>query len=419
MRYLILILIMIVSVPVYAEPEDKKASEVSATSSATLPGPSTEPAASVVTKPTATATELGKLQIEFDKIVNNNRKEIEKLQEQIAALKTDGQDPKKKIEQLQTRIDLLEQLNQQRQKNIRNLDQIRFETGKNILNVLIEKSSTLKVATGLGVSLSGFQSTLNPMNDTSFVSEIKNLQAGLNKVNSKVLDSPAISGLMANPYVSLVMSVVTVFVSDTPIFGADAKAQERLTQLKNVICVTDFTSKTVSDFQLIDSGIGKLDERLRAFNTTTKKERFKNYAATVAYDHDWDKYQVDKLKDGQDPVTSLTDTFFKALPDSSLADSTPQGISRLRYQVENVKMYIAEYESLIQEVNNFYSVFASIISKNAQMPTSSMCSANPSITNIKSSLSALLPTVAQAKKDFESAYIVSIPPESRRVLFSR
>jgi len=47
-----------------------------------------------------------------------------------------------------------------------------------------------------------------------------------------------------------------------------------------------------------------------------------------------------------------------------------------------------------------------------------MCSANPSILRAQTDLKALLPKVNRAKDDFGSAYLTSIPPESRKVLFS-
>jgi len=373
----------------------------------------TTPTAPTQSTPPTTSVELGQLQVQFQRALDDNKKRIDDLQRDIQRLKSNKPPSDTAlIEQLKQRIDLLEELNKQRQQNARKLDQIRFETGKGILNVLVEKSATLQVASGLGTALSGYQSTLNPMSDATFAAGVTKLTGTLRDGNDTVMNAANSTGLLANPYVSLVMTVVSVFASRN-------RPAEKVTQLRDVVCVADYSSRTINDFQFIDNSIKNLDERVRAFNSITRNDRFKNYAAAVAYDGTWDKYRDEKKASGDDPVTKLTATFFAGLPvQVAPADPLPDGLGRMRYQVESVKAYVAEYEALLHQIDDFYNSFAAIVEKDASLSSPAMCSANPSILRAQTDLKALLPKVNRAKDDFGSAYLTSIPPESRKVLFS-
>jgi hypothetical protein len=83
-----------------------------------------------------------------------------------------------------------------------------------------------------------------------------------------------------------------------------------------------------------------------------------------------------------------------------------------------VKSYVADYEALLHQIDDFYNSFTAIVEKDASMNVSALCTGNPSISRAQTDLKALLPKVTRAKSDFASAYLTSIPPESRKVLFS-
>jgi hypothetical protein len=358
------------------------------------------------------AAELRSLEVEFQKALDQNRQKIDDLQKQIAAIEAGAAaNEKTQIDLLRSRIDLLERFNQQRQNSERQLDQLRFETGRSVISFLIEKSGSLKVATGLAASLSDFQVSLNPSNDEDFRDNIQKLIPRIRDNNGPVLSAAQTGGFLANPYVSLAMSVVSVFMSN----GAQS---DKLGHLRNVVCVAEFTSETTPDYRFVDNTVKALDERVSAFNRAMR-ERFVTYASTVKYTHSWDEYRTDRMKFGSDPITTFAETFFKGLPQPSANDPVSAELKVVRYQIANVRDYIAEYESLLQQISAFYDGFEAIVKKNSVATATPFCNANPSIIRVKTRLEGLQPKVVKAKGDFVDAYMKpTIPPESRRALFA-
>ncbi len=287
------------------------------------------------------------------------------------------------------------------------IDKVRYLAGEKIQKVILHNAATLRVSTALGASLSQFQTALNPAADENFRKELEKLKQKVSKGTGSFLEKVQTSGWLSSPIVSLAVSFGTFLAGDI--------AQDKLDQYSNVICLSQFVSQNVADIQVVDQQIRILDSRVDEFY---KKgiERFRDYANVIKFSGGYKEVLTTIQNTSQDPLRLQADVFFASLPKRrSSIEALSSDYVALRFQIDKVKEYIAEYELLLKDVNAFFGMFHQIV-LNA-VKSGSDCAEKQSIRNARETLNNLASNIANAQSSFETAYIGSVSAESKRVLY--
>ena len=317
------------------------------------------------------------------------------------------------VKQTNEKITTLENSIQESGKAAVDIDKIRYLTGEEIQKVIVHNAATLRVSTMLGAALSEFQRTMNPANDDDFRKELDKLQSKVSKGRGVFLQRLRDAGMFANPILSLAVSTSTFLVESS--WGGNYA--DNIDRYPNLICLNQFASQNFSDVRSIDDQIKSLDARVGEFERVNK-ERFRIYASVVGFTGGYDEVRASINATSIDPLKKQANDFFASniKPRKSQSEPLSENYISVRFQIEKVKEYIAEYESLLKEIDTFFASFEQVVKKNS-IPMDE-CKSKPSISRISQKLEKLASSVADTKKQFESAYFNSISADSRRILYS-
>lgn len=349
-------------------------------------------------------------------------KEIDDLKKQIGILRNNPvPDLKALVEKTNQRIDKIEEFNQQVKTGEQKLDRLRYEAGNEVLIGLIRDSGKLKVATGLSSSLTSYQNLTNPATNRQFEQEFATLKDKLKGTNNegileKLGGGSSLSALTSNPYISMAFSVGSLFYSKFK------KEDKKLDRVNNVACVLDYTSRAAPNLKYIQLSLSSLDTKVRSFQENTKR-RFQDYAKTVGYTGTWEDYQRDFAATGRNPLQTRAVQFFDTLEKDVTVQAAisrgdvPENLSTLRFQIENVKGYLTEYEAILKEVDDFYTNFISITEKSLD-ETSQMtvCSATV-LDQTKTDLKSVITSTTNSRKDFRDEFTLTLLAPSKRILY--
>ncbi len=168
--------------------------------------------------------------------------------------------------------------------------------------------------------------------------------------------------------------------------------------------------------------LSSLDTKVRSFQENTKR-RFQDYAKTVGYTGTWEDYQRDFAATGRNPLQTRAGQFFDTLEKDATVQAAiargdiPENLSTLRFQIENVKGYLTEYEAILKEVDDFYTNFISITEKSLD-ETSQMtvCSATV-LDQTKADLRTVITSSTNSRKDFRDEFTLTLLAPSKRILY--
>lgn len=342
--------------------------------------------------------------------------DIENLKNQIKAINGSGADDLKQlVEKTNERLGKLEELNKTKTTGELSLDQLRYETGKMVLVELIKDSGKLKVATRLSSNLSSFQNTMNPVNNEQFAAAMDAIRGKVGDANKGVLQQlGGGAGLLANPYISLAFSVGSFLVSNL-------NKSEKASKASDVVCILDFTSRISPDLRYIDSTLRTLDTQVSSFQAGAKRG-FVDYAKAVGYQGTYETYVNTLSATGADPISAQAEVFFSSVKSNvqtqaSLSQgNVPPDLATVRFQIENVKAFLTDYESTLKQVDDFFSSYIILVQRNLDEAAK-----NPLCTSkLERTRTDLIGVVGGAKDNqttFKEEFNVRLLAPSKRILY--
>ena len=348
--------------------------------------------------------------------IDNLKKDIDRLRANPAP------DLKTLLEKTNQRIDKIEEYNKAIRIGEQRFDQVRFETGGEVLVGLIKDSGKLKVATGLASSLTKYQTLTNPAANPAFAAEYSKLKERLRGSNSEgILDRLEAGGgpfaaLASNPYVSMAFSIGSF------IFSKFRPEDKKLDRVNNIACVFDFTLRTAPNLKYMNLGLTNLDAKVGSYQENLKK-RFHEYGRAIGHDKTFEQYQGDLTSTGKDQLREKAKEFFESMSKDEEAQAAisrgdvPTKLATVRFQIENVKSYLNEYEALLKEVEDFYSSFIGVLTNNLEETGKMPVCTGSLLTATVAELQLVILDATNARNKFREEFNVSFLAPSKRVLY--
>lgn len=294
----------------------------------------------------------------------------------------------------------------------------RFIAGEEILNHIIRETNSFNFSYQQLVLQSEFSALTNPTNYPEFTSPLANTLNSL-KDKKPIPDiSQDLSNLTSNipylnnPAVSSGLSIVSYFIAK---YNDKRKFENE--NFKKMTCVLNFTSSTEADYKMTVQRIIYLRDKIEKYNSNIK-EFFSQYLKAIGYQNGYVAYNQERTTNGSDFLEPTRKQFFNSI----LADTSAIGIvaistdkdDNVSYYMEQVKFYIAEYESILRDIDN------SIVAYD-QFYTNLNNSVNASCDGIKSFARPKLTTIQENITRVKNAFKVvneenKIPANLKRTL---
>jgi hypothetical protein len=275
-----------------------------------------------------------------------------------------------------------------------------YQAGYAALSLMDDNAHNLDFAFQLGNDLTTFQLAVNPMNNATFTTDVESLLSRqTNDAIPSLTSNGAIQSLAAaNPWVSLGISVASYFTSKLRSSAKDPKLAE-------IGCIVNVATSSTAASEQIQSQLAALQDRISKFQKSCATV-FVPYVKIVSYAKSIDDYREEHRVSPTDPLAQgVADTF---KPGGT--GSTPAGVLATRYQIEQVKAQMAQFDSLIQDVGDFLLKFNSVLSDQVTVVTKAGCAGSA-----LQQLTVLKTTVANLKPTFDGGNW-SIPPDQRALI---
>lgn len=292
------------------------------------------------------------------KAVNLN---LEKLRELERTIKLNDSLSELKIKRLeasitsQNFIKILKSANVEKFKNDVDALKIRYAAGEEILKHIVMQTNAFNFAYQQLVLQSQFSSLTNPTNYPEFTTPLMNTLNSLEDkkpINNVVQDLSNIKTnlpFLNNPVISSGFSIVSFFMAkynDKKKFEAES--------FKKMTCVLNFTSSTDVEYKNNVQRILYLRDKIDQYNLSIKNF-FTEYLRVINYKGDYFSYIKELGKNGSDFLEPVRKKFFNSiLSDTTrigLVASTTEKDDNVAYHMEQVKFYIAEYESILRDID--------------------------------------------------------------------
>ncbi|TCD16970.1 hypothetical protein EZ456_23770 [Pedobacter psychrodurus] len=242
--------------------------------------------------------------------------------------------------------------------------QNRYIAGEEILNHIVRETNSFNLSYQTLVMQNDFSALVNPANFPEFTSSLSN---SLNSLKDKKPIPDITSNLsnlttslpfMSNPLVTNGLSIASFFIAkynDKRKFGID--------EFNKMTCVLDFTSATDDNYKVSVQRILYLRDKIDKYNAGVK-EFFDLYLNTIDFKDGYTQYSTQKNLNASDFLKPKREQLFNSI----LSDTTSIGIvasstdkdDNIVYHIEQIKFFVAEYESIIREIGgsiDSYSTF--------------------------------------------------------------
>ncbi|MEZ4587462.1 MAG: hypothetical protein R2909_13785 [Gemmatimonadales bacterium] len=300
-----------------------------------------------------------------------------------------------------TRLALLEELNVKRIEGRFDLQTVRYQTGLEILRVMMRNAEKLDFSTSLATSLARFEDAANPLNSPAFRQQI----SSVGKSSDGGFKLPDL--LLKNPIVSVAASLASLFTSS-------AKPKEKDEALAKISCVLDFTTKASRDASDARQQMASIDGRLRAF-LRDGDATLVGYTATVGAERGWARLKQESASTVRSPVNDAVDRYFATRREAALTRPWSIGIQdelvETNYQIDQVRAMLTRYEDLLAEMESFLSRYAATAARYRDQS----CAAIPNLT---ATLAAIEEQAEANRGKFRAAWLGDIPAKSRAALFT-
>lgn len=296
---------------------------------------------------------------ETNNIVNLDIEKLKKIEKQI---QSNDSSANARIKELESRLNssnfvaILKKANVEKFKNDVSILKNRYLAGEEILNHIIRETNSFNLSYQQLVMQNEFSDLTNPTNYPEFTNP---LRTTLNSLGDKkpIPDISAdLSNLkqnipyLNNPVVNSGLSMVSYFIAKY-----NDKRKFESESFKKMTCVLDFTSKTESEYKLNIQRITVLRDKIETFNSNIKNF-FALYLKAIGYNDGYSSYIANRNNSGSDFLDNQRLTFFNSI----LSDTSAVGVvsistskdDNVSYYIEQVKFFIAEYESIIRDIDN-------------------------------------------------------------------
>jgi hypothetical protein len=332
------------------------------------------------------------------------QKKLADLQDKLAKLPAGGD-----VKALTDRVIALEKLQAAQQDLIANQNKQtisdlkrQYQAGYALLSLMDDQAHRLDFAYQLGASTSAFQDAVNPINNTKFQNDVNALlsRQSPGKTIASITANPNIQKFASNPYVALGLSLASYFTS---------KSAQKEQQLAEISCIVNLGTSSVSATQQVQTQLAAVTANAKKFQEASSAA-FRAYTKLINYSKDIDTYRKDQKDSAVDLLADLVTNSFK---DGGSA-TTASGISNVRYQIEQVKNQLAQYDNLVQQSADFLSKFNSILADQTKAFHESACApdASDKLAVLQDSVSKLKPAFDSGNWDISAsqrALILGIP----------
>ena len=300
------------------------------------------------------------------------------------------------------RLALLEDFNRQRIESRFDLQAVRYQTGLEILRLLIRNTEKLDFSTGLASSLAGFESAANPLNSPAFREQLN----ALGKESSGPKFSlPDI--LLKNPVISTALSLASLFSSKL-------KPEEKDKALTRISCVLDFTTQANRDAVDVRRRLEAINAKVHGFLGEADGALL-GLTGAVGAERDWARLKRETATTAKSPVVDAIEGYFRTRKAEALARPWLPGpideLAESNYQLDQVRILLTRNEDLINEVDGFLGQFESIAARYQLV-------ACPAIPNLSTTLAALQTHAKENRVKFRNGWYGDVPAKSRSLLFA-
>jgi CII-binding regulator of phage lambda lysogenization HflD len=356
-----------------------------------------------------TASKLPQLQQRFAAQEAEHAQEIKQLTDRVNALNAAVPQTATGVAQLKDalkattdRLNALETLNKAEYSHAFDAAALRYETGKEVLYVLLKNTAKLDFTISLSRNLASFEALGNPMQSPAFQNVMNDLEQPNHTVDKANLALP--QAFLANPFLGAAYAMSSLFTSRF-------NRQEKEQRFSQIACVLDFTSRVNGDFKVVRANLDQLDTRLARFDTATTQV-FEDYMGVVGYRQSWAQYRAARASSAVDPASAAISAYFaRLLRDSTkVAQSgrTPN-LAPTTYQLQRVRQQLTDYDLLLDQMASFLASYEEILSSHRN----ESCAEIPNLT---STMQQLIQGAEENRQKFSAAYLDDIPATSKSIL---
>lgn len=357
--------------------------------------------------------QMNEKQKEMESDLKSKAKEINDLKDAVKNAAT----VEKKLVALDASLNAVTEANREAASKTLDLDEIRYRAGKEIIMKLIEDSGQLQVATDLGKNMSQHGASVNPAMNTNYKELVTFLQGKAPDTNKGVLEQlvGGASPLMANPYVSLAFTVGSFLTSKLK------PAENKLGKATDLACVVDYTSRVAPDVRVIQFNLTNVDQRLSGYHSQMKA-RFRDYAQAINLDLTYDQY-VERMAAGADPFRAASEKFFNDLRANTKAQqslstiSFPSDVGVVRFQIENVKGYLLEYEGALKGVDDFFGSYMAILKQEIDETVKPGVCKSDMLKETRETLTSLSANTAAIRNNIKERFHLKLQTPSKKLLY--
>lgn len=356
-----------------------------------------------------TASKLPQLQKQFATQEAEHAAEIKQLTDRVNTLNAAVPQAATSIAQLKDalktttdRLNALEALNRAEYGHSFDAAALRYDTGKEVLYVLLKNTAKLDFTISLSRNLASFEALGNPMQSPAFQSVMNDLEQPNHTVDKANLSLS--QSFLANPFLGAAYAMSSLFTSRF-------NRQEKEQRFGEIACVLDFTSRVNGDSKVVRASLDQLDTRLARFDTATTQV-FEDYVGAVGYHQTWPQYRAARASSAVDPASAAITTYFDRLRrDSTKAVQSARApnLAPTTYQLQRVRQQLADYDLLLNQMASFLASYEQILSTHRN----ESCAAIP---NLSATMATLIQGAAENRQKFSAAYLDDIPATSKSIL---
>ncbi len=291
-------------------------------------------------------------------------------------------------------IKVLKSVNVAKFKNDVNALETRYIAGEEILIHIIREINNFKYSYELLVLQTDFASLTNPTSYTEFNNSLNSTMNSLKDkkyapdIAEKLSKFTSSLPFLSNPVLNSGFSIASFMIAK---FNDKKKFDS--SSFNNMTCVLNFTTSTNAEYNTMVQQIIYLRDKIEMYNNTIKSF-FTQYLQSIGYKGDYDSYIALRNANGSDFLKTTRKDFFNSI----LSDTTSIGIvasttdkdDNVSYYLEQVKFYIAEYETVLRDMGNSittYETFHNNLKKAADNSCNDVrTAATPKLNSIKSNI---------------------------------
>lgn len=352
---------------------------------------------------------LQELERRRDQLLNARRQDLLQLDQQLNALSADV-GPRATIADLaaalrrdSARVSLLETMNRRQLEARFDLQALRYQTGLEVLGIVLRNTEKLDFTTSLATTLAAFDQAANPLNSPTFRAEIEALSTSGS--DGARLSLP--EAMLQNPLVSTAHFLASLFTS-----RANRRSKEET--LARLSCVLDFTTRANRDARDLSHQLEGIDLRTKAL-LRDGELAFARYTGVVGPATEWSAYKREQAGSAREGVPTRIDGYFNTRKQAAMvhpwAVMAVDDLVESNYQLDQVKLLLTRHEAMLEEMENFLERFEGAVRRYE----TARCDAIPGLA---ATTRALIQQAAENRARFRAGWFGDVPARSRAILYT-